>query len=35
MVRGANTINGAYSYPDPVLTTPSVSQNPSCAFSVP
>jgi hypothetical protein len=30
----STAINGAYSYPDPVLTTPSVSQNPSCAFSV-
>jgi hypothetical protein len=26
----STAINGAYSYPDPVLTTPSVSQNPSC-----
>jgi hypothetical protein len=26
----STAINGAYSYPDPVLTKPSVSQNPSC-----
>jgi hypothetical protein len=26
----STAINGAYSYPDPVLTTPSVSRNPSC-----
>ena len=26
----STAINGAYSYPDPVLTTPSVSQNPGC-----
>jgi hypothetical protein len=26
----SSAINGAYSYPDPVLTTGSVSQNPSC-----
>jgi hypothetical protein len=31
----STAVNGAYSYPDPVLTTPSASQNPSCAFSVP
>jgi hypothetical protein len=26
----STAINGAYSYPDPVLTTPSVSRNPGC-----
>jgi hypothetical protein len=26
----STAINGAYSYPDPVLATPSVSRNPSC-----
>jgi hypothetical protein len=26
----SSAINGAYSYPDPVLTTPSVSRNPGC-----
>jgi hypothetical protein len=26
----STAISGAYSYPDPVLTTPSVSRNPSC-----
>jgi hypothetical protein len=26
----STAINGAFSYPDPVLTTPSVSRNPSC-----
>jgi hypothetical protein len=31
----STAFNGAYSYPDAVLTTPSASQNPSCASSVP
>jgi hypothetical protein len=30
----STAINGAYSYPDPVLTMPSVSRNPDCVVAV-